>query len=385
MTGTGLRGGRAGPLAGVRVVHLASLGPGPYAAMLLADLGAEVTIVDRVAPMAVSVPQEMDPRRRGQRSIALDLKHDAAKAVVMDLVRRADVLVEGMRPGAAERLGVGPEDCHAINPRLIYARVTGWGQAGPLADRAGHDINYIALSGALLAMGNPGERPPVPLNLLGDYAGGGAFVAIGVLAALHERAGTGSGQVVDGAIVDGVASLSAATMGMLAAGRWGGRGSNVFDGSAPWYRTYETRDGGYVAVGAIEPQFFRALLEGLGLDPSEWPREDPRRWPDMTARFEAIFRSRDRADWERLFEGTDACVTPVLSLAEAPGHPHHAARGTYAAIAGVRQPAPAPRVGAERELPSAPREIGRDTDAILRELGRTESAIRSLREAGAVA
>lgn len=385
MTGAGLPGRRAGPLAGVRVVHLASRGPGPYAAMLLADLGAEVTIVDRVAPMAVSVPQELDPRRRGQRSIALDLKHEAAKAVVMDLVRRADVLVEGMRPGAAERLGVGPEACHAINPRLIYARVTGWGQTGPLADRAGHDINYIALSGALLAMGNPGERPPVPLNLLGDYAGGGAFVAIGVLAALHERIGTGSGQVIDCAIVDGVASLSAATMGMLAAGRWGGRGGNVFDGSAPWYRTYETRDGGYVAVGAIEPQFFRALLEGLGLDPSEWRREDPRRWPDMTARLEAVFRSRDRADWERLFEGTDACVTPVLSFAEAPGHPHHAARGTYAAIAGVPQPAPAPRVGTERELPSTSPGIGRDTDAILAELGWTESSIRALRAARAAA
>jgi alpha-methylacyl-CoA racemase len=376
---------RSGPLAGVSVVHLASLGPGPYAAMLLADLGADVTIVDRVAPMAVSVPQNMDPRRRGQRSIALDLKLEEGRAIVMDMVRRADVLVEGMRPGAAERIGVGPDACLAVNPRLVYARVTGWGQAGSLADRAGHDINYLALTGALLAMGRPDEPPPVPLNLLGDYAGGGAFVALGVLAALHERTRTGLGQVVDCAIVDGVASLAATTMGMLAAGRWGPRGTNVFDGAAPWYRTYETRDGGYLAVGAIEPQFFRALLDKLDLDATDWPREDPRLWPAMAAKFEAVFKSRDRDAWENLFEGSDACVTPVLSFEEAIRHPHHQARGAYATIGEVAQPAPAPRVGPRRPLPSEPPGVGRDTDAILRSLGRNDEEIRAVRAAGAAA
>jgi alpha-methylacyl-CoA racemase len=354
--------------------------------MLLADLGAEITVIDRTQPMMVSVPQGQDPRRRGQQSIALNLKDAEARQILVDLVRQADVLIEGMRPGAAERLGIGPDVCGSINPKLIYARVTGWGQVGPLAQRAGHDINYIALSGALLAMGEPGTPPPVPLNLLGDYAGGGAFVAMGVLAALHERTRSGQGQVIDAAIVDGVASLTTATMGMLAAGRWGDRGTNLFDGSVPWYRTYATRDGGFVAVGAIEPQFFAELLAGLGLDPADWNQEDRTCWPAMAATFAEIFAREDRDHWEAAFDNTDACVSPVLSFAEAQCHPHHASRGTYVPIGGVAQPAPAPRLlGTPAALPAEPPPEGASTNKILSLLGRGTEEIARLRAKGAVA
>jgi alpha-methylacyl-CoA racemase len=367
-------------------VQLASLGPGPYAAMLLADLGCDVTIIDRTGPMLVSVPQAKDPRRRGQRSIALDLKNADARKVALDLVRRSDVLIEGMRPGVTERLGLGPDECMKLNPRLIYARVTGWGQSGPLAMRAGHDINYIALSGALHALGDPDMPPPVPLNLLGDYAGGGAFVVIGVLAALVERASSGKGQVIDGAILDGVASLTAATMGMLAAGHWGPRGTNVFDGSAPWYRNYRTRDGGFVAVGAIEPAFYEELLRGLGLDSAQWTRDDRSRWPEIAAKFAEIFASHDRDHWQKVFESTDACVSPVLTFEEATAHPHHQSRRTYVSIAGVAQPAPAPRLSRMPETPpSEPQHQGAETDAILSELGRSPKEIERLRAGGAAA
>lgn len=373
----------SGPLKGIKVVHLASLGPGPYAAMLLADLGCEVTVIDRTGSMMVSVPQAQDPRRRGQRSIALDLKQAEARDVAMALIARADVLIEGMRPGVAERLGLGPAQCQQLNPGLVYARVTGWGQTGPLAQRAGHDINYIALSGALLAMGSADSPPPVPLNLLGDYAGGGAFVVMGIMAALLERQSSGVGRVIDGAIVDGVASLTAATMGMLSAGRWGERGTNVFDGSAPWYRTYRTRDGGYVAVGAIEPQFYDELLRGLGLEPGQWLRDDRARWPAIEAKFSEVFASHDRAHWQRVFDETDACVSPVLSFEEAVEHPHHRARGTYVSLGGVAQPAPAPRVGeAVATIAGAPPGKGEQTDAVLRELGHTPAQIERLREIG---
>ena len=373
-----------GPLAGVMVVHLASLGPGPYAAMLLADMGCEVVVIDRIEPMMVSTPQERDPRRRGQKSIALDLRKPEGLAVARDLVHGADVLIEGMRPGAAERLGLGPDDCRRLNPRLIYARVTGWGQTGPLSQRAGHDINYIALTGALGAMGTPSDPPPPPLNLLGDYAGGGVFVAMGISAALYERAQSGEGQVIDGAIVDGVASLTAATMGMMAAGRWGARGTNAFDGSLPWYRTYATRDGGFVAVGALEPQFYRALLDGLGLDPTEWARDDTARWPAIGREFATIFASRDRAHWEEVFASTDACVSPVLSFTEAISHPHQAARGGYLDIDGVAQPAPAPRFS--RSSPGVltqPPAVGADGGEVLRRIGRSEADIAALRAIGA--
>lgn len=376
----------AGPLSGIKVVHLSSLGPGPYAAMLLADLGCDVTVVDRITPMTTSVPPERDPRRRGQRSIRLDLKRPEARGVLEELVAASDVLIEGMRPGVAERLGVGPEHCLRINPRLVYGRMTGWGQEGALADRAGHDINYVALSGALHAMGDPDRPPPVPLNLLGDYAGGGVFLAFGIVCALFERVTSGRGQVVDGSIVDGVGSLTAATLGMLATGRWHDRGANVLDGGAPWYRTYRTRDGGYVAVGAIEPQFYAELLTRLGLDPADHPREDPTSWDALTRTLSEIFASHDRSHWEKTFADSDACVTPVLTFEEALAHPHHAGRRTYIEIDGVPQPAPAPRLSRSRPpLPTPPCGVGDDTDAVLRELGHSDDSIAELHKIGAVA
>lgn len=374
------------PLAGLKAVSLASLGPGPYAAMLLADLGCDVVIVDRVSEMATSLPQEVDPRRRGQRSIALDLKNPAGLAIVLDLIRNADVLMEGMRPGVAEKLGLAPDHCLALNPRLVYARITGWGQEGPLSRFAGHDINYIALSGALLAMGEPDRPPPVPLNLLGDYAGGGMFVALGIVSALFQATRTGRGQVLDGAIIDGVASLAATTMGMLATGRWGGRGDNVLDGGAPYYRTYATSDGGYMAVGAIEPQFYSEFLRVLGLSEAQWPQSDRARWPALRAEIGRIFASEDRATWEARFATADACVTPVLSFAQATGHPHHGSRQTYVDIGGIQQPAPGPRFGAwQSDMPHPPPAVGADSEFVLRELGRDAAEISELKKSGVVA
>lgn len=369
-----------GALSGYKATHLASLGPGPYAAMLLSDMGCEVTIIDRMEPMMVSMPQEVDPRRRGQRSIALNLKSIEGSAIARKLIAQSDIVIEGMRPGVAERLGLGPEDCFSSNPGLIYSRVTGWGQSGPLAMRAGHDINYVALSGALLAMGDVDRPPPVPLNLLGDYAGGGAFAAMGILAALLERQRTGRGQVLDAAIVDGVASLTAANLGMRAAGLWGDRGSNLFDGSVPWYRTYRTRDNGFVAVGALEPPFYGALLQGLGLDEVQWSRADKARWPAIADKFTEVFASQTRGHWEQVFAGSDACVSPVLSFDEAVSDPHHFARGTYVQVGKVPQPARAPRLASTTIDPIAePPRPGAHTDVVLRELGLNEAKIANLR------
>ena len=376
----------SGPLAGVRVVHLASLGPGSYAAMLLADLGADVVVVDRTADMTTSVPADRDPRRRGQRSIRLDLKRPDSHAVLDDLLATADVLIEGMRPGAAERLDLGPERLLALNPRLVYARMTGWGQSGPLAQRAGHDINYIGLTGALHAMGDPDRPPPVPLNLLGDYAGGGTFLVMGVLAALFERVRSGKGQIVDGAIIDGAGSMTAATLGMLATDRWHDRGTNVLDGGAPWYRTYRCADGGFMAVGAIEPQFYVELLTRLGLDPADFPRDDPGTRDRLAHTLTELFASADRSHWEAVFADSDACVTPVLSFAEATEHPHQHERAGYLDLAGVRQPSPAPRLSrTPAPTPAAPPDLGAHTDDLLRELGRTAPEITALHRDGAVA
>ena len=368
------------PLNGVKAISLASLGPGPYAAMLLADLGCEVTIVDRIDPVLTSIPLDRDPRRRGQRSIAMDLKKPEAMAILEEMIAGADILMEGMRPGTAEKMGLSPRHCAQINPRLIYARITGWGQEGPLARQAGHDINYIALSGTLHAMGDADRPPPVPLNLLGDYAGGGLYVTLGIVSALFERTRSGFGQVLDGAMADGIASLSTAALGQLSAGLWGGRGENVFDGAAPYYRTYRTSDGGFMAVGAIEPQFFAELLVGLGIDRARWNQNDRSQWPAMSEEFARLFASRPRAAWESVFAGRDACASPVLSFTEAPAHPHHRERSTYTVSQGALQPSPGPRLSAHAPPPpAAPPGPGADTDRILAAMGRTAAQIDRLR------
>ncbi|MFJ3670431.1 CaiB/BaiF CoA transferase family protein [Streptomyces sp. NPDC090106] len=343
------RSGRGpGPLAGVRVVELAGIGPAPFAAMLLGDLGADIVRVDRPAASPVGIDPAHDLTNRNKRSVVVDLKSPDGPAVVLALAERADILVEGYRPGVAERLGVGPEACAAVNPALVYGRMTGWGQDGPLAPRAGHDIGYIALTGALGMIGAPDGPPAVPANLLGDYAGGSLYLAVGLLAALLDARLTGRGQVVDAAIVDGTTHLTAALRGMLAAGAWHDRrGSNLLDGGCPYYSVYETGDGGHMAVGALEGRFYAEFVRLLGLREEDLPdRHDPREWPRLRARFAERFKSAGRAEWTAVFEGTDACAAPVLSLEEAARHPHLAARGTLTEAHGVTQPGVAPRFSA---------------------------------------
>ncbi len=379
----------SGPLSGVRVVEMSALGPAPYGVMLLADLGADVVRIDRAADGQVKVGFEstMIGLSRNRRSIAVDLKSDAGRQVVLDLVARADVFVEGWRPGVAERLGLGPDELLARNPRLVYARTTGWGQTGPLASTAGHDLDYAAIAGTLHTVGRADGPPPPPVNYLADFGGGGTFVAIGVLAALVERDRSGAGQVVDTAMVDGAASQTAFLHGLLSVGAWQDeREANLLDGAAPFYDTYTCADGKYLAVGAIEPQFFAALCAGLEVDPEEFPQQDRASWPAQKERFAAIFATRTRDEWAALFEGTDACVAPVLSLTEAPHHPHNVARGAFVDVAGTPQPAPAPRFS---RTPGAVRgpapQHGADTDAVLAELGRSADQIARLRAEGAVA
>ena len=333
-----------GPLRGVRVVELASIGPGPHAAMTLADLGADVIRVERPGGTLSAVARDKDVLTRGRPSVAMDLKDPRAAGVVLDLVAAADVLIEGMRPGVAERLGVGPQECLARNPRLVYGRMTGWGQDGPLAASAGHDIDYIAVSGTLHGLGRAGGPPQFPHNLLGDFGGGAAYLVIGVLAALLEARTSGQGQVVDAAIVDGTAHLNAMLAGLIAGGAWREeRGTNLLDSGAPFYDVYETADGRHMAVGAIEPQFYAELLDGLGLVDTVPDRSDPDSWPALRAAIAARFREQTQAQWTAAFDGTDACVSPVLPLTEAARHPHLAARHTYVDRGGVVQPAPAPR------------------------------------------
>ncbi|GAB7105895.1 CaiB/BaiF CoA-transferase family protein [Streptomyces phaeofaciens JCM 4814] len=359
-----------GPLSGVRVVELAGIGPGPFAAMLLADLGADVVRVDRPGGSSLAIDPDFDITNRGKRSVVLDLKAPDGPARVLDLAARADVLIEGYRPGVAERLGVGPEACHARNARLVYGRMTGWGQDGPLAHRAGHDIAYIALTGTLGMIGAPDTPPPAPANLLGDYAGGSLYLVVGVLAALHHARATGSGQVVDAAIVDGTAHLSAMLHGMLAAGGWQDRrAANLLDGGCPYYGTYETADGRYMAVGALEPQFYDEFVDLLGLpDDLRAARKDWTRWGELREAVVARFKALTRDEWTARFEGSDACVAPVLSLREAPHHPHLAARGTFTDHGGITQPAPAPRFSATpTAVRGAPARPGADTGAVARD------------------
>lgn len=395
----------AGPLTGVRVVELAGIGPGPFAAMMLADMGADVTRVDRAAevrPDRFGTPHP-DLLNRGRRSIGVDLKADAGRRVVLDLVRDADVLLEGFRPGVTERLGLGPAHCHEVNPRLVYGRMTGWGQDGPNAGYAGHDLTYLAPTGILHAIGRAGERPVPPLNLIGDFGGGGMMLAFGVVCALFEAHAGGPGQVVDAAIVDGATLLSTALHGLRGLGMWpGGRGGNLLDGGAPFYDTYECADGRYVAVGALEPRFYAELLARTGFRPpsADQPartglqplsadqdaRFDPENWAVDRAAWAELFGSRTRDEWAALLEHGDACVAPVLDWDEAPEHPHLRTRGVFVTHAGAVQPAPAPRFSrtpaAIRRPPPHP---GEHTDKILTELGRSPGDIAQLREHGAVA
>ncbi|MFF9400607.1 CaiB/BaiF CoA transferase family protein [Streptomyces sp. NPDC014744] len=359
--------GSHGPLTGVRVLELAGIGPGPFAAMLLADLGADVVRVDRPGGPGLGIDPAYDLTNRNKRSVIVDLKAPDGPGTVLDLAARADILIEGYRPGVAERLGVGPDAALARNPKLVYGRMTGWGQEGPLAERAGHDIAYIALTGTLSLIGRPGEPPAVPANLVGDYAGGSLYLVVGVLAALqHARTPDGRGQVVDAAIVDGAAHLATMIHGMLAAGGWQDRrGSNLLDGGCPFYGTYETADGEYMAVGPLEQRFYDEFSTLLGIDGEAPDRSDVTRWDELHALVADRFRARTRAEWTEVFAGTDACVAPVLSLREAPHHPHLAARSTFVEHEGLTQPAPAPRFSATpvavRRGPARP---GADTEAV---------------------
>ncbi|MEU1596401.1 CaiB/BaiF CoA-transferase family protein [Streptomyces sp. NPDC005708] len=358
-----------GPLAGVRVVELAGIGPGPFAGMLLADLGADVVRVDRPHGSGLAINPEYDVTNRNKRSVIVDLKAEDGPARVLDLVGRADVLIEGYRPGVAERLGVGPETCHARNPALVYGRMTGWGQEGPLAPRAGHDIAYIALTGTLGMIGDPDAPPAIPANLVGDYAGGSLYLVVGILAALHHARATGVGQVVDAAIVDGAAHLASMIHGMLAAGSWQDRRrANLLDGGCPFYGTYETADGQYMAVGALEQQFYEEFVQLLGVEDQASAREDVAHWGALREVVAARFKTRTRDEWTAVFEGSDACVAPVLSLREAPAHPHLAARGTFTNHGGLTQPAPAPRFSVTHtSVRSGPAQPGADTADVARD------------------
>lgn len=337
----------SGPLSGVKVLEIAGIGPGPFCGMLLADMGADVLRVDRLQANDLGLPvaPKFDIMSRGRRSIALDLKRPESIQMVLSLAAKADALIEGFRPGVTERLGLGPEACLARNPRLVYGRITGWGQDGPLAQAAGHDINYIALTGALHAIGRKGGAPVPPLNLVGDFGGGGMVLAFGIACALFEARASGKGQVIDAAMSEGAATLMAMFYGRMAAGQWQDeRGVNVLDTGAPWYDAYETADGKHVAIGAIEGRFYAELLQRLGLDPKGLPAQHERkRWPELRAAFSAAFKTKTRDEWCREMEGTDVCFAPVMSIAEAPQHAHNKARGAFVEIDGVAQPAPAPR------------------------------------------
>jgi alpha-methylacyl-CoA racemase len=364
---------------------MAGIGPCPFAAMMLSDLGADVLRVDRLDHVIVEDQARPHPDvlNRGRRSVAIDLKNAAGAAAALKLIEKADVVIEGFRPGVMERLGLGPSVCLERNPRLVYGRMTGWGQHGPWADRAGHDVNYIALAGVLDQIGRAGDKPVPPLNLVADFGGGGMLLALGVVAALVERGTSGKGQIVDAAMVDGAALLSTMFFALRNMGLWSeARGTNMLDTGAPFYEVYETKDGKYVAVGAIEPKFYAELLGRMGLasEPALASQVDRGRWPEMKAIFARAFQQKTRDEWSKIFEGSDACVVPVLSALEAPGHPHNAARATFTTVAGALQPSPAPRFsrtpGCIARPPAVP---GADTDEALREWGFGDDELAALR------
>jgi alpha-methylacyl-CoA racemase len=371
-----------GPLQGIRIVEFAGIGPGPFAAMLLSDMGADVLRIDRKGGR---VPQKFEIYLRGRRSVALDLKRPGAVEAALKLIAKADALIEGFRPGVMERLGLGPDAALARNPKLVYGRMTGWGQAGPLAEAAGHDINYIALSGALHAIGNAGSKPVPPLNLVGDFGGGALYLAFGLVCGLLEAKASGKGQVVDAAMTDGAASLMTMFYGMSAAGFWRDqRGVNMLDSGAHFYDTYETSDGKYISLGSIEPQFYRELKEKAGLDdPAFEAQMDRDGWPALKEKLAAIIKRKARDEWDSILSGSDVCYAPVLSLAEAPKHPHNAARRTFIEMDGVTQPAPAPRFSrTEPEVQWSPRPV--DNPGSLSAWGFSDSEIAALETAGAI-
>jgi alpha-methylacyl-CoA racemase len=379
-----------GPLQGIRIVELAGIGPGPFCAMMLADMGAEVLRIDRAQNVTPERPKtpSLDLLNRGRRSVGVDLKHPEGVELVLRLLERADALIEGFRPGVMERLGLGPDVCLGRNPRLVYGRMTGWGQEGPLAHAAGHDINYIGLAGALDPIGRAGGPPVPPLNLVGDFGGGGMLLAYGIACALVERQRSGKGQVVDAAMVDGAAALMTIFHGMRHAGYWSDeRGTNLLDSGAPFYDVYETKDAKWVSIGSIEPQFYRELLRLTGLEGEELPRQGDRAgWDATKRRLAQVFRAKTRDEWCAIMEGSDVCFAPVLSMGEAPQHPHNRARGTFVEVAGVPQPGPAPRFGrTPPEIARPPAWPGEHTDEALADWGVSRGEVAKLREAKAIA
>ena len=382
-----------GPLEGIRIVEMAGIGPGPFCAMLLSDMGAEVIRVDRAMMVGQDTDRDGNDARfnllaRGRRNIAVDLKHPAAVDAVLRLIDRADALLEGFRPGVMERLGLGPDLCLARNPKLVYGRVTGWGQDGPIARTAGHDINYIALSGVLHSIGEAGGPPVPPLNLVGDFGGGALYLAMGVLAGIISARSNGKGQVIDCSMVEGSASLMMMMYGALASGAWTEeRGHNRTDGGAHYYRVYETKDGEYVSVGAIEPQFYALLLQHTGLEGADLPPQTDRaHWPGMQQRLTRIFKEKTRAEWTEIMQQTDICFAPVLRMSEALSHPHNVHRRSFVEVDGIPQPGPAPRfVGTPTRVQRPPARVGEHTEAILKDWGFSADEIADLHRSGAVA
>lgn len=375
-----------GPLKGVKVIEVGGIGPGPLCAMMLSDMGAEIVRIERKGQLTLTAPK-YDVLTRNRRSISIDLRKSEAISVVLKMVEQAHALQEGFRPGVMEKLGLGPDVCLARNPRLVYGRMTGWGQEGPLAGAAGHDINYISLSGALHAIGRPGEKPVPPLNLVGDFGGGGMLLAFGMVCALYEARQSGQGQIVDAAMVDGSSALMAMMYGLRAAGLWSdSRGKNLLDGGAHFYDTYETADGRYISVGSIESKFYALLLEHSGIDDPDFQHQmDQQKWLEFKETLTDIFKQKTRDEWCEIMEGTDICFAPVLSLEEAPEHPHNVFRKTFLEVDGVLQPAPAPRFSrTQPELQGSPPKPGEHTEAVLADFGFSASEIETLKEAEAI-
>lgn len=374
-----------GPLQGIKIIEIAGIGPGPFCAMMLSDLGAEVIRVDRKSGAGGGT--KFDILSRGRKSIALDLKNPQAIETVLKLIEQADALIEGFRPGVMERLGLGPDVCLERNPKLVFGRMTGWGQDGPLAHAAGHDINYISLSGALHAIGRQGETPVPPLNLVGDFGGGGMMLALGITAALLETQHSGKGQVVDAAMTDGSAVLMGIIYGLKASGLWTNeKGTNLLDGGAHFYDTYECSDGKYISIGSIEPQFYALLMEKTGIeDPAFQNQMDKNAWPELKEKLTAVLKTKSRDEWCEIMEGSDVCFAPVLDLDEAPEHPHNKARETFVEIDGVTQPAPAPRFSrTSPDVPAGPPKAGEHTEEVLAAWGFEDAEVATLREAGVI-